>query len=86
MPVAPYGTEKYRTWNRDRMRRVRGSVPWGSPEHRAKMTDINRKLAQDPAWLRAVDCAAYERGRRALRDRITRTRQQIADLEGTLRR
>jgi hypothetical protein len=30
MPVAPYGTEKYRTWNRERMRRVRSlGISWG---------------------------------------------------------
>ncbi len=40
MPVAPYGTPKYRAWNRDRMRRRRKSP--GAVRRELDLASIHR--------------------------------------------
>jgi len=68
MPVAPYGTEKYRSWNRERMAEYRGRivVPLGDD------------------WSQGLSYAAVETHRRDMarrKRRITAALERLAEKE-----
>jgi hypothetical protein len=91
MPVAPYGSDRYRAWNRKRMREVRDYWPYKNAENMLRNTKGRAgaeardmvQLGRDGVRLRSTDpddywTAAIERSQARFRGKYTEARDPEA--------